>query len=80
MGDISTNLDANLLIGVNNNNTGTVKISGSVITDSSISLTANDTVYLNTDGSITTTFVYGTGQAEVGYAISTTSYVLKIRQ
>ncbi len=77
LGDTVSNLNGDSLIGVNNNSSGTVKLPNSVITNASLSLTVNSPVYVAYDGVVSSTS--GATSAEIGYAISATSYVLKIR-
>lgn len=77
LGNVVSNLSGTQLIGVNKDSTGTVKIENSIITDASLSLTINSPVYVAFDGSVSSTS--GATSFEIGYAISATSYVLKIR-
>lgn len=78
LGDISSTLDPEKTIGVASDSLGNVEISGSVITDSSLALVINKTVYVNGVGSISTTI--SDGSIAVGYSISSTSFILNINK
>ena len=76
LGDIVSTLDPERTIGVASDSLGNVEISGSVITDSSLALVINKTVYVNGLGIISTT--NADGSIAVGYSISSTSFILNI--
>jgi hypothetical protein len=78
LGDILSDLDPEKTIGVASDGLGNVEISGSVITDSSLALVINKTVYVNGVGSISTTF--SDGSIAIGYSISSTSFILNINK
>ena len=78
LGDILSNLDPEKTIGVASDGLGNVEISGSVITDSSLALVINKTVYVNGVGSISTTI--SDGAIAIGYSISSTSFILNINK
>lgn len=76
LGDIVSTLDPERTIGVASDSLGNVEISGSVITDSSLALVINKTVYVNGLGILSTT--NADGSIAVGYSISSTSFILNI--
>ena len=76
LGDILSTLDPERTIGVASDSLGNVEISGSVITDSSLALVINKTVYVNGLGILSTT--NADGSIAVGYSISSTSFILNI--
>ena len=76
LGDILSNLDPQKTIGVASDSLGNVEISGSVITNSSLDLTVNSKVYVDGTGVISTT--NSDGAISIGFAITTTSYILTI--
>ena len=78
VGDIVSNLDYSGLIGVATDGIGNVKISGSVVTDSNLTLAINQDVYVDGSGVVSTT--YSNTSSVVGYAISSTSYILNINK
>jgi len=78
VGDIVSNLDYSGLIGVATDSVGNVKISGSVVTDSNLTLAINQDVYVDGSGVVSTT--YSNTSSVVGYAISSTSYILNINK
>ncbi len=78
VGDIVSNLDYSGLIGVATDGIGNVKISGSVVTDSNLTLAINQDVYVDGSGVVSTNFT--AGAFVVGYAISSTSYILNINK
>lgn len=78
VGDMVSNLDYAGLIGVATDDVGNVKISGSVVTDSNLTLAINQDVYVDGTGNVSTTFV--AGAVVIGYAISSTSYILNINK
>ncbi len=77
LGDVVSTLRENLIIGVNENTSGRVKLPNSVVTDTSLSLTPNSPVYVSDQNVISATG--GFTSSEIGYAISANSYILKIR-
>ena len=76
VGDILSNLDPEKTIGVASDSLGNVEISGSVITNSSLNLTINSKVYVDGTGVISTT--KSDGAISIGFAITTTSFILTI--
>lgn len=78
LGDIQSTLDPERIIGVASDSLGNVEISGSVITDSSLALVINKTVYVNGLGIISTT--NADGSVAIGYSISSTSFILNINK
>ena len=78
VGDIVSNLDYSGLIGVATDSVGNVKISGSVVTDSNLTLAINQDVYVDGSGVVSTT--YSNTSSVIGYAISSTSYILNINK
>ena len=76
VGDILSNLDPEKTIGVASDSLGNVEISGSVITNSSLDLTINSKVYVDGTGVISTT--KSDGAISIGFAITTTSFILTI--
>ena len=78
VGDIVSNLDYSGLIGVATDSVGNVKISGSVVTDSNLTLAINQDVYVDGNGVVSTT--YSNTGSVIGYAISSTSYILNINK
>tara|TARA_B110000977_G_scaffold43781_1_gene59407 strand:- start:15023 stop:16780 length:1758 start_codon:yes stop_codon:yes gene_type:complete len=78
VGDIISNLDYMGLIGVATDGIGNVKISGSVVTDSNLTLAINQDVYVSGQGTISTTF--SNTSSVIGYSISATSYILNINK
>ena len=78
VGDIVSNLDYSGLIGVATDSVGSVKISGSVVTDSNLTLAINQDVYVDGSGVVSTNFT--AGAFVIGYAISSTSYILNINK
>ena len=78
LGDIQSTLDPERIIGVASDSLGNVEINGSVITDSSLALVINKTVYVNGLGIISTT--NADGSIAIGYSISSTSFILNINK
>jgi len=78
VGNIVSNLAYSGLIGVATDSVGSVKISGSVVTDSNLTLAINQDVYVDSSGVISTNFT--AGAFVIGYAISSTSYILNINK
>ena len=78
VGDMVSNLDYAGLIGVATDGVGNVKISGSVVTDSNLTLAINQDVYVDGTGVVSTT--YSNTSSVIGYAISSTSYILNINK
>ena len=78
VGDIVSNLDYAGLIGVATDSVGNVKISGSVVTDSNLTLAINQDVYVGGQGTVSTT--YSNTSSVIGYSISATSYILNINK
>ena len=76
LGDILSNLDPQKTIGVASDSLGNVKINGSVITNPSLNLTVNSKVYVDGTGLISTT--NSDGAINIGFAITTTSFILTI--
>jgi hypothetical protein len=76
LGDILSNLDPEKTIGVVSDSLGDVKINGSVITNPSLNLTVNSKVYIDGTGIISTT--NSDGAINIGFAITTTSFILTI--
>ena len=76
LGDIVSNLDPEKTIGVASDSLGNVEINGSVITNSILDLTVNSKVYVDGTGVISTT--KSDGAISIGFAITTTSFILTI--
>ena len=76
LGNIVSTIDPTRAIGVASDELGNVEINGSVVTDSSLNLTVNQKVYVDVAGVKSST--NADGSLSIGYAISTTSYVLII--
>jgi hypothetical protein len=76
LGDFVSNLDPLKTIGVASDSLGNVEISGSVITNSSLDLTVNSKVYVDGTGVISTT--NSDGAISIGFAITTTSFILEV--
>ena len=76
LGDIVSNLDPEKIIGIASDSLGNVKINGSVITNPSLDLTINSKVYVDGTGVVSST--NSDGAVSVGFAITTTSFILTI--
>lgn len=76
LGDILSNLDPVKVIGVASNGLGSVKINGSVITNPQFNLAINQKVYVDGQGFMST--VKSDGSLYIGFAISSTSFILVI--
>tara|TARA_R110002124_G_scaffold104289_1_gene253999 strand:+ start:1857 stop:3386 length:1530 start_codon:yes stop_codon:yes gene_type:complete len=76
LGDITSNLDAEKIIGVASDSLGHIQVSGSMITNSNLNLAVNSRVYVDGAGGISTT--NADGSLYVGFAIKTDSFILEL--